>query len=208
MGSGWVSFGICHGSGSCSWSCSTLARAQKDPLRPLAEEECAVLEQMARSRTDPAVHVVRARLLLLVASGLGYCAAARAAGQKSNDAVSHLVGRFNQEGLRALEPRHGGGSEVVYGPAEKERILREFCRSPDRERDGTAKWSLTTLQRALRRAPDGLPRVSTHTIWKVLHEAGYRYGRDQTWCHTGTVLRRRKAGVVEVTDGDAAPKKS
>lgn len=185
-----------------------MARAQKDPLRPLTEEERTVLEQISRSRTDPAVHVVRARLVLLVASGLGYSAAARAAGRKSNDAVSHLASRFNREGLAALEPRHGGGSEVVYGPAEKERILREFRRTPDRERDGTVRWSLATLQRALRRAPDGLPRVSTHTIWKTLHGAGYRFGRNQTWCHTGTVLRRRKSGVVEVTDPDAAKKKS
>jgi hypothetical protein len=50
--------------------------------------------------------------------------------------------------------------------------------------------------------------VSTYTIWSTLQEAGYRFGRDQTWCHTGVVERRRKNGVVEVVDPDAAPKKS
>jgi len=111
-------------------------------------------------------------------------------------------------GLSALAPRHGGGAPPIYGSAERERILREARRKPDRERDGTATWSLTTLQRALRQAPDGLPQVSTYTIWIVLHEAGFTWQASQTWCETGKVKRKRKAGVVEVTDPDAAPKKS
>jgi hypothetical protein len=76
------------------------------------------------------------------------------------------------------------------------------------ERDGTAAWSLPTLRRALRSAPDGLPAVSTHTLWRVLHGAGRSRQRSRTWCPTGTVQRRRKAGVVTVTDPDAAAKKS
>lgn len=185
-----------------------MSRPVKDPLRPLLPEERSVLEQISRSRTDPAEHVIRAKLLLAVDSGRSHSAAARSVGRKSNDAVTHLVSRFNREGLAALSPRSSGGSEPTYGVLECERILREFRRTPDRQRDGTAQWSLSTLQRALRRAPDGLPRVSTHTIWKVLQEAGYRFGRDRTWCDTGVVERRRKGGVVQVVDPDAAPKKS
>ncbi|CAN5900322.1 hypothetical protein BH23GEM7_BH23GEM7_32860 [soil metagenome] len=152
--------------------------------------------------------MIRPTLLLAVASGMSHSAAARSVRRRSNDAVTHLVSRFNREGLAALAPRSSGGGEPIYGAAERERILREFRRTPDREQDGTATWSLATLQRALRRAPDGLPRVSTHTIWTVRQEAGYRFGRDRTCCHTGVVLRRRKSGVVEMVDPDAAPKKS
>jgi hypothetical protein len=79
---------------------------------------------------------------------------------------------------------------------------------PDRERDGTATWSLTTLQRALREAPDGLPQVSTYTILVVLHEAGFSWQASRTWCETGQVKRVRKSGVVTVSDPDAEPKKS
>jgi hypothetical protein len=80
-------------------------------------------------------------------------------------------------------------------------------RSPDREQDGTATWSLTTLQRSLRAAPDGLPTISTYTIWVVLHEAGLTWQRTRSWCATGKVKRRRKGAVVEITDPDAGPKK-
>ena len=107
----------------------------------------------------------------------------------------------------AVTPGHAGGPPTRYDAAERERILREFRRTPDRKQDGTATWSLTTLRRALRRAPDGLPAVSTWTILATLWAAGYTWQQSRTWCHTGTVLRRRKAGPVEVTDPDAAPKK-
>jgi transposase len=75
--------------------------------------------------------------------------------------VGRLVARFNRAGLEALVPRHGGGQPARYTGAERERILREAQREPDRDQDGTATWSLATLQRALRRAADGLPQVST-----------------------------------------------
>ncbi len=121
----------------------------------------------------------------------------------------HLVARFNQEGLTAHEPRHGGGRAAAYEAADRGHA--SCGRSHGRhapERDGTATWSLSTLRRVLRSAPDGLPRVSTFTLGRVLHDAGYSHQQTRTWCPTGTARRRRKAGVVTVTDPDAESKKS
>lgn len=185
-----------------------MSRRPNDPLRSLSSEERQVLLQTSRSQTLPAVLVTRANLLLAVADGAGFQAAATACGRKSGDAVSHLVTRFNQEGLAALEPRHGGGPTRLYGESERQRILEEVQRQPTPEQDGTATWSLSTLQAALQKAPDGLPDVSTYTIWQVLHQAGYTCQKSRSWCFTGEVLRKRKTGVVKVTDPDAAAKKN
>ena len=179
-----------------------------DPLRALTPAERAELEQLSRSQTQPAARVARAKALLAVAAGHGFTAAAHAAGRRSGDAVAHLVARFNRQGLAALDAGHGGGQPKRYTPREQARILREVRRAPDRDADGAATWSLTTLQRALRRAPDGLPGISTYTIWCVLHEAGVRWGKDRSWCATGTVVRKRKSGMVTVTDPDAGAKKT
>lgn len=185
-----------------------MSRHQKDPLRPLTADERQQLERVSRSQTEAAAPVTHAKALLAVAAGQSFTEAARTAGRRSGDAVAHLVGRFNRDGLAALERRHGGGQPKRYTEAEQARILREVRRTPDREADGTATWSLTTLQRALRRAPDGLPMVSTYTILGVLHDAGFAWGRDRSWCETGTAVRKRKAGTVTVTDPDAAAKKT
>ena len=184
-----------------------MGRRAKEPLRTLTAEERSYLEQMSRASSAPVVQVVRAKVLLHVAAGAGYRAAAQAEGRRSGEAVAHLVSRFNREGVEALEPRHGGGPPVVYRQPERERIIAEVRREPDREADGTASWSLSTLQRALRAAEDGLPSVSRETILHVLHEAGWSWQKDRSWCETGKVLRKRKAGLVEVTDPDAESKK-
>lgn len=184
-----------------------MTRRQKDPLRPLTADEQDVLCQISRARSEPASHVARAKILLAVAAGHTYTAAARAAGRRSNDAVAELVARFNREGLNALAPRHAGGARRRYGPEQATRILAEVDRTPDRERDGTATWSLTTLQHSLRTAPDGLKAVSTFTIWCVLREAGYTWQKTRTWCPTGTAIRKRKDGQVAVLDPDTEEKK-
>lgn len=185
-----------------------MPRPQKAPLRRVTAAERRELGRLRRSRTAPAAEVTRAALVLLVGDGHSYQAAARAVGRRSGDAVARLVARFNAEGLAAIAPRHGGGRVPTYDTAARGRILREVARALTPDRDGTATWSLSILRRVLRSAPDGLPRVSTFTIWWVLREAGYSFQRARTWCPTGRAVRKRKAGRVTVTDPDAGAKKS
>lgn len=140
--------------------------------------------------------MVRAKELLAVADGASYQAAARAAGRHSGDAVAHLVARFNRDGLAALVERHGGGQPKRYTQAEQERILQEVRRTPDREQDRTATWLLVTLQGALRRTPGGLPGVSTYTIWGVLHEAGFRWGKDPPLLRRCGLTKASRFGTI------------
>jgi transposase len=185
-----------------------MSRKKKDPLRELTEPERQELAQLSRSQSAPAAEVIRAKILLAVAAGDDYQDAARSVGRRSGDAVAHLVARFNAEGLVALTPRHGGGRRPTYDPQSRARIAAEAARAPSPEADGTATWSLSSLQRTLRAAPDGLPKVSTYTIRRVLRESGASYQRTRTWCPTGKATRRRKAGPAVVTDPDSDAKKS
>lgn len=180
---------------------------KKDPLRTLTKEEENWLERISRSYSEPASHVVRAKEILAVAGGSSYTEAAKKAGRKSGDAVSQLITRFNREGMAAIQGHPGGKPKTKYNAAERERILAEARRQPDAEKDGTNVWSLTTLQKALRKAPDGLPKISTERIWVILQEAGFRWQKSRTWCETGQAARKRKRGVVTVVDPDATPKK-
>ena len=184
-----------------------MTRRQKDPLRPLTSEEREMLERLSRASQEPAVHVVRAQLLLAVADGKSYSAAAQSVGRRSGDAVSHLVSRFNQVGLAALEPLHGGGVAVVYDSEQRQHILETVSQPPDAERDGAVSWSLSLLQRRLRQQPE-FSRISTYTLWQVLHEANWSWQLSRSWCSTGEVKRRRKSGIVEVVDPDSEAKKS
>ena len=185
-----------------------MCRPQKEPLRVLRTQERQELERLTRSQREPSVHVARAQALLAVAAGANFTAAAHVAGRRSGDGVARLVSRFNALGLAAVAGRPLPGRVPTYDERARGRILAEARRVPQPAQDGTATWSLSTLQRALRRAPDGLPKISTYTIRTVLTQAGARFGRTRSWCPTGTALRKRMRGLVEVVDPDAAAKKS
>src|SRR5881398_3902362 len=182
-----------------------MSRQQKDPLRPLTADERQELTRLSRSLSAP---VERARAFLAIAEGASYTAAAHQVGRRHNETISAWVSRFNRDGLAAVRPGHGGGPRIRYGAEAQQRILAEWARMPQREQDGTATWSLSLLQKALRQADDGLPRVSTYTICRTLHEAGLSWQKSRTWCETGVVMRKRKHGVVRVSDPDALAKKS
>src|SRR5215204_6945742 len=185
-----------------------MSRRQNDPLRPLTPNERDTLTRLSRSPSAPAAQVERARALLAIADRATYTAAAHRVGRRHTETISAWVSRFNRDGLAAVRPGHGGGPRIRYGADAQRRILAEWARLPQRDQDGTATWSLSLLQRALRQAPDGLPRVSTFTIWRTLHEAGLRWQKSRTWCETGVVRRQRKHGVVSVSDPDTMAKKA
>src|ERR671921_1674357 len=157
-----------------------MSRRQKDPLRPLSEAERTSLSRLSWSQNAPAAQVARVRALLAVAEGQSYTAAAQLVGREVGDTVARWVAGFNRDGLAAVVPHHGGGHPIRYGEAQQRRILVAGARAPERARDGTATWSLTALRDALRQAKDGLPGISTHTIGRSLHAAGFGWQRSRT----------------------------
>jgi transposase len=174
------------------------------PLRTLTQEEEQTLQRIVKATSERVDVVKRAKAILAVRAGQSYKQAAREAGYMSGDSVSQLVERFNQQGLAALLIAPGRGRKETYTLLERERIVQEFRRAPDREHDQTATWSLMMLRGALRK--EVLPDVGASTIRGVLHEAGYRFGKTRTWCPTGTAIRVRKAGTVTVQDPKAPEK--
>jgi len=175
-----------------------MATLQKDPLRVLTAAERATLEQITRASSERVDRVRRATALLAVARCVSFAKAAEQAGFRSGSAVADLVARFNRHGMAVLTIAAGRGRKVTYDPAARGRIVATAQAQPERRNDGTATWSLGTLQRRLRR--EGMARVGTSTIRRVLQDAGSSYQRTRTWCPTGTAQRVRKRGVVTVID--------
>lgn len=175
-----------------------MAPPPKERLRALTDEEEATLTRLSKAGSERADRVRRATALLAVARGQSFAQAARGAGFRSGTTVADLVGRFNRRGLAALSIAPGRGPKATYDTAARAQIVATAQRPPDRRDDGTATWSLATLQRTLRR--EALPGVGATTVRRVLRAAGSSYQRTRTWCPTGTARRKRKAGVVRVVD--------
>lgn len=182
-----------------------MSRKKKDPIRKMTEEEFIYLNQVARAFSESSSRVARAKVLLIVSDGASYQEAALRAGRRSAQSVSKLVSRFNQEGIEAINIKHAGGPSVEYGSDEKQKITNIISSPPDRKTNGTATWSLSSLQRHLEKTEMG--HVSTYTLWKILHNAGYSFQKDCSWVKTGIVSRKRGGKFVEVEDVDSEAKK-
>ena len=182
-----------------------MARAQKEPLRAVTAEEQAALARIAEASSERVDRVRRATALLAVAAGQPFARAAGLAGFRSGTAVADLVARFNRRGLAALVIAAGRGRQPTYDAAARAQIVATAQRAPERRADGTATWSLSTLERTLRR--EALPQVAASTIRRVLQDAGSSFQQTRTWCPTGTAERKRKAGVVRVVDPETEVKR-
>ena len=165
-----------------------MSRRKKDPLRSLTEKELLTVQHISRSHTAPAVAVVRAKLLLLVAQDSDYQNAVRAVGRRNREAASLLVARFNAEGAAALTPRQGGGQKPRYGEKERPRILTQLARPCEPLPMDCQAFALCSLagHQGRRATPQQNP-----TGWQ-----------------RGTLQRKRKDGTVSVTDPDIEATKS
>src|SRR6266849_1025587 len=184
--------------GYCAGKEDPMPTLQREPLRRMTRVERAALRRIVSGSSERVDQVRRATALLAVAEGNAFIHAAGQAGLHSGTTVADLVGRFNRHGMAALHIATGRGRKPTYLASARARIVATAQRQPDRRADGTATWSLSTLQRTLRRSD--FPKVGTSTIRRVLHDAGSSYQRTRTWCPTGTAQRKRKAGVLTVVD--------
>src|SRR5918998_6744168 len=175
-----------------------MAPQQKTALRPLTKDERTSLERTAKAQSERVDQVRRPIALLAVEQGHPFAQAARQAGFRSGTTVANLVSRFNAHGLAALRIAPGRGRRPTYAAPERAQIVATAQRAPKRREDGTATWSLSTLRRTRRR--EGLPRLGTSTIRRVLQDAGSSFQRTRSWCPMGTAQRLRKTGVVTVVD--------
>jgi transposase len=183
-----------------------MARAQKEPLRPLSDAERRMFDEVVKASSERVDRVRRARALLSVADTGSFATAAHQVGFRSMTAVAGVVSRFNRQGVAALDIAAGRGRRPTYDRAARAHIVAVAQEQPRRREDQTATWSLRTLQRRLRR--EGLERIGTSTIRRVLQDAGSSYQRTRTWCPTGTALRKRKSGPVQVTDPETEEKRA
>jgi len=122
--------------------------------------------------------------VLAVAAGRSFAQAAVQAGLRSPSTVAHLVERFHLRGLAALTIAAGRGRKPTYDGTARVQIVATAQQPPARRQDGTATWSLLTLERCA--APAGaFPAWAPPPSAACSKDAGSSYQRTRTWCPTG-----------------------
>ena len=132
---------------------------------------------MVKATSERLDVVKRAKALVAMKEDKSFTGAAREAGYKSGDSISQLVERFNLHELSALSIAVDRGRKLTYTSEQQAGILVEVQREPDREKDQTAAWSLSLLQKRLRQRKSGTVTIyDLQTPEKKADRASVRAG--------------------------------
>jgi transposase len=147
-------------------------------LRPLAADERRELERLARSRTEEARLVVRAKIVLGLAAGdRPYQVADRVGVGRA--AAYEWLHRFNAEGLKGLTDHPRPGRPHTYTPEQRAEVAAAALTRPEELGLPFASWTLDRL-RAYLAEQTKIPIRRTR-IDEVLVAEGLRWRKQETW---------------------------
>jgi transposase len=147
-------------------------------LRELSDEERSTITRLARSRTDEARLVQRARLIELLARGERPGAVARRVGMSRNQLYLWLH-RFNNEGPEGLRDRPRRGRPPTYSPEQVAVVIATALSDPRDLGLDFGCWTLDRLEAYLNEHRGIAIRRSR--IDEVLLAEGLRWRKQETW---------------------------
>lgn len=133
-------------------------------------EERRTLEELARSRTEEARLVERARMVLGCWEGRPVVRVAEALGVRPNKVILWRD-RFMAQGPAGLHDRPRSGKPPTYDAAFRERVLALLETPPPQ---GQACWDGPAVAARLGASDDA--------VWRVLRREGICLARQRSWC--------------------------
>ena len=147
-------------------------------LRKLTAEERAGLERLARSRTEEARLVVRAKIVLGLANGERPYRVAERVGI-GRAAAYEWLHRFNAEGLKGLTDHPRPGRPHTYTPDQRAEVIAAALTKPEDLGLPFASWTLDRLAAYLAECKK-IPIKRTR-IDEILVAEGLRWRKQETW---------------------------
>lgn len=147
-------------------------------LRPVTDEEACAVERLARSRTEPARMVERARIIWHARSGARVPALARSLGL-CEATVRLWLTRFNAHGVDGLADAPRAGRPPTYTPEEVGEVIAASLTRPDDLGLPFGSWTLDRLTAYLHETKD--LAIGRSRIGEILQTEGLRWRTQETW---------------------------
>lgn len=156
---------------------------RKLQLRELTAEEQREIRRLAKSRTEPARRVQRAKIIeaMLDDPRLPASTAGQRAGYHTESAGWVWVKRFNAQGLAGLEDEARSGRKPTHDETVRSALISLATHTPESLGYPFKLWTLARLQRAFQDR-QGV-HLSDSTIWTGLDDEGLDWKRQQSWFH-------------------------
>ncbi len=147
-------------------------------VRELTVEERGMIEDLARSRTEPARVVERARIILHSSQRQRVPEIARLL-NISTKPVRLWIKRFNAAGLAGLKDDPRSGRPATYTPEQIGEVIAGSLTNPRNLGLPFASWTLDRLEAYLNEQK-GIP-IKRSRIDEILVAEGLRWRTQETW---------------------------
>ena len=166
-------------------------------VRAITVEEKGRVERLARSRTEPARLVERARIVLAASQGKRVPAIARQL-TLSEKAVRLWLKRFNTQGLDGLNDEPRVGRPATYTAEQVSEVIAVALTKPDALGQPFGSWTLDRLEVYLGEEK-GIPIKRTR-IDDILIDEGLRWRTQEGWF--GERASREKTDDTSASRGE------
>ncbi len=138
----------------------------------------------------------RATVVLASAGGNDVAAIARLA-QTSPDRVREMIHRFNDLGMRSLDPQWAGGRPRQITTIDRELIVKTAKTRPARLRQPFTHWSLRKLADYLGSKKGRKLTIGRERLRQILIAEGITFQRTKTWKESPDPLKEQKLARIE-----------
>lgn len=140
------------------------------PIPNCTEEDRITLEKWARSSSEEARYVLRAKMILGCIAGRAVTEIAKHLHVRPNTVILWRQ-RFNVQGVKGLRDQPRSGKPRQYGEEFRNQVLIALEEPPPA---GQAVWDGSALARKLGASDDA--------VWRILRREGICLQRQRSWC--------------------------
>ena len=176
-------------------------------VRRLSDAEGQQLQRIVRrggGRTDRSIVKWR-RAMVVMASGGGNSVQVIAdLVQTSPDRVREMIHRFNELGMRSLDPQWAGGRPRLITTEDEDFIVETARTRPEKLGQPFTRWSIRKLVAYLAENQVRVVRIGRERCRQLLERNGVTFQRTRTWKESNDPDRDAKLDrIEEVLDAHA-----
>jgi transposase len=169
-------------------------------VRRLSDEEGHQLQRIVRrggGRSDKSIVKWRRAMVVLASAGGNDVAVIARLVQTSPDRVREMIHRFNEMGMRSLDPRWAGGRPRRITTAERQLIVKTATKRPRSLGRPFTCWSIRKLRDYLATKKGPTVVIGRERLRQVLAEERITFQRTKTWKESPDPRREEKLARID-----------
>jgi transposase len=168
-------------------------------VRRLNDAEGRELQAIVRrgGKSDRSIVKWRRAMVVLASAGGNDVAAIARLVQTSPDRVREMIHRFNDVGMRSLDPQWAGGRPRQITTSDREFIVTAATTRPAKLGRPFTHWSIRKLADYLATKKGRKVRVGRERLRQILIAEGITFQRTKTWKESPDPLKEQKLSRIE-----------